>query len=79
MLAGNCDRRRIDDMALDPVLLLQGSIDPESIQSGFLNHHKRKKSSFPSAGLVTKTSETAEQARNIATLNRVARHLLASG
>lgn len=68
MLAGNHDRRRIDDVTLYPVLPLQRPVDPEAIQAGFLDDHQREEPSLAGAGPLAQSSDAGEEARNVAAL-----------
>src|SRR5437764_14697947 len=69
------DRGGIDNVTLD-TFALQHSMNPEPVQSRFLDNDDRNKPSRPPFGLLPKLRKTRQQSLNIPTRNRMLRYLL---
>jgi hypothetical protein len=62
-------------VALDP-FLLQGAVDPEPVEPGFLNDDDRIATARPSRGLLADNRKTGQETGQVSCLDRMLGHLL---
>ncbi len=72
------NRGGIDDMAFDPVFLAQHPIDPESVETGFLNHHERIALARARLRLLAQLTKARKHSGDVAACNGVSRHFLSA-
>jgi len=69
------DRRRIDDVALDP-FALQDTVDPKAVQPGFLDHDQREELARPGVCPRLELGQARQQPGGVAAAHLMLRHLL---
>src|SRR5215472_14685359 len=78
MPARNRDRGWVNNVALDP-FRDQGAVNPEPVQSGFLDHDHRNNLTGPALDIALQIREPLQQPRHIPAAYLVSRHLGAHG